>query len=91
MWKKLINYLFDIDDEDNIENKNIIDLFEYHYKVDNVYNNLILVDIDVDILNIERFQHVKLLNDVYIVRDIEHLPHNNEFKYRLTLISPDTE
>lgn len=85
-----INFLIDRRNKE-LESRGVIDLLDYHYKVDNVYNNLVLVDLDVDILDIERFQHVKLLNDEFIVRDIEFLPHNKDFKYKLTLILKENE
>ena len=81
----MFKYIMSLFNRDNKETTNLIDLLDYHYKVDNIYNDIILVDIDIDSLDIFRGQQVKLLNKIYIIDNVEFLPHNKDFKYRLTL------
>lgn len=86
----MINFfkkLFSFNDEFDIDNDNqkYIDLIDYHYKVNNIYGDLILLDLDVDICDLDINDRIKLLNDVYYIKNVEFLPHNANFKYRLTL------
>lgn len=83
----MFKYIMSLFNHDNKETTDLIDLLDYHYKVDNIYNDIILVDIDIDSLDIFRGQQVKLLNTIYIIDNVEFLPHNKDFKYRLTLIN----
>lgn len=81
----MFKYIMSLFNHDNKETTDLIDLLDYHYKVDNIYNDIILVDIDIDSLDIFRGQQIKLLNTIYIIDNVEFLPHNKDFKYRLTL------
>lgn len=78
-------------DDDIIKHEHIINLINYHYNVDNIYNNLVIVNLDVDICDISNGQMVKLLNKLYTVQHIEFIPSNINFRYKLCLIEYDNE
>ena len=67
----------------------VIDLIDYHYKVDNVYGDMVFVLIDVDTCDVEKGSIVKLLNKLYTVELIEYLPNNTKFNYKFVLIEYD--
>ena len=85
MYFDYINFLLDRRTE-RLESKKI-DLINYHYRVDNIYDDIVLVDLDVDECDLERGQEIILLNETYLLRDVEFLPHKNDFKFKLTLIN----
>lgn len=87
-FKKLLGIHID-DINDNHEQ--IINLINYHYNVDNIYNNLVIVNLDVDKCDISNGQIVKLLNKLYTVQHIEFIPSNVNFRYKLCLIEYDNE
>lgn len=86
MFFDYINFLLQQHD-DRIEKQGRIDLIDYHYRVDNIYDDVILVDLDVDDCDLEFGSQIILLNKTYTLRNVEFLPHKNDFKYRLTLIN----
>lgn len=86
-----IKFLFSTNNKKENKNHNIIDLIEYHYKVDNVYGNMVFIDLDLDYCDVENGQLVKLLNDIYVVINVEYLPHNTHFKYRMSMIKKDSD
>ena len=79
------------DNYEDIENIPIINLINYHYNVDNIYDDMVIVNLDVDSCNIERGQLVKLLNTIYEVHNTEFIPSNTNFRYKLCLIKQDNE
>lgn len=83
-----INFLLDRFDK---KTENMINLIDYHYKVDNIYNNIFLIDLDVDYCELNDGEQIRFLNKILTVRNVEYLPHNEKFKYRLTLIDQDAE
>lgn len=83
-----INFLLDRFDK---KTENMINLIDYHYKVDNIYNNIFLIDLDVDYCELNNGEQIRFLNKILTVRNVEYLPHNENFKYRLTLIDKDAE
>jgi hypothetical protein len=66
----------------NVEH-NIINMLDYHYRIDGIYNDLLIVDLDVETCEINKGQIVKILNKLYEVHNVEFIPSNNLFKYRL--------
>ena len=72
-----INFLLDRFDK---KTENMINLIDYHYKVDNIYNNIL-----------NDGEQIRFLNKILTVRNVEYLPHNEKFKYRLTLIDKNDE
>ncbi len=78
-----INFL--LDRHDKIVDNVVIDLLDYHYKVDNIYDEFVIVDLDVDTCDIVINQKIKLLNNIYKVLNIEFIPSNIKYRYRLTL------
>lgn len=64
----------------------VIDLLDYHYKVDNVYGEVVFVLVDIDTCDVERGSIIKLLNQLYTVEMIEYLPNNTNFNYKFVLI-----
>lgn len=87
-FKKLLGIPLD---NNNTEQQHIINLINYHYNVDNIYNNLVIVNLDVDMCDISNGQIVKLLNKLYTVQHIEFIPSNVNFRYKLCLIEYDNE
>lgn len=79
--KRLFGASHDINTPDNV-----IDLMDYHYKVDNIYGEVVFVLVDVDTCDVERGSIVKLLNQLYTVEMIEYLPNNTKFNYKFVLI-----
>lgn len=71
------------------ENNNYIDLINYAYKVYEIYNNLILVDIDIDTCNINKGTNIKLLNEIYTLANIEFYAYKNDYRWRLSLIKKE--
>lgn len=78
-------------DDINDKHEQIINLINYHYNVDNVYNNLVIVNLDVDVCDISNGQIIKLLNKLYTVQHVEYIPSNINFRYKLCLIEYDNE
>lgn len=68
--------------KNNIEH-NIINMLDYHYRIDGIYNDLLIVDLDVETCEINKGQIVKILNKLYEVHNVEFIPSNNLFNYRL--------
>ena len=52
-----INFL--LDRHDKIVDNVVIDLLDYHYKVDNIYDEFVIVDLDVDTCDIIINQKIK--------------------------------
>jgi hypothetical protein len=72
---------------DDVDTPNdVIDLLDYHYKVDNVYGEVVFVLVDIDTCDVERGSIIKLLNQLYTVEMIEYLPNNTNFNYKFVLI-----
>ena len=72
---------------DDIDTPNdVIDLIDYHYKVDNVYGEVVFVLVDIDTCDVEKGSIIKLLNQLYTVEMIEYLPNNTNFNYKFVLI-----
>ena len=79
--KKLI---YDINDE-SINNK-VINLIDYRYKVADIYNNIVFVDVDIESCHIDKGHPIKLLNKIYNLLEVEFYPHKEEYRWRLTLV-----
>ena len=72
---------------DDVDTPNdVIDLLDNHYKVDNVYGEVVFVLVDIDTCDVERGSIIKLLNQLYTVEMIEYLPNNTNFNYKFVLI-----
>lgn len=69
--------------------KDIVDLIEYAYKVHEIYNNLVLVDIDVDTCEIEKGTPILLLNEQYTLANTEFYMHKESYRWRLSLIKKE--
>jgi hypothetical protein len=69
--------------------KDIVDLIEYAYKVHEIYNNLVLVDIDVDTCEIEKGTPILLLNEEYTLANTEFYMHKESYRWRLSLIKKE--
>ena len=76
--------LFKSDNDSKIID-DIIDLLDYHYNVESVYLDIIIINLDVVECDIKRGQLIKFLNKIYQVYDIEHDPSNIQFKYKLII------
>ena len=69
--------------------RDIVDLIEYAYKVHEIYNNLVLVDIDVDTCEIEKGTPILLLNEEYTLANTEFYMHKESYRWRLSLIKKE--
>lgn len=69
--------------------KDFVDLIEYAYKVHDIYNNLVLVDIDIDKCTAIKGDVVKLLNEYYILANTEFYMHKPDYRWRLSLIKQE--
>jgi hypothetical protein len=81
--------MFNIFKKKKKENDNIIDLINYAYKVHDIYNNLVLVDIDIDKCTAIKGDVVKLLNEYYILANTEFYMHKPDYRWRLSLIKQE--
>lgn len=76
-------------DNRKIENENLIYLMDYHYRIEDIYGNMLFVDVDIDICEVENGVPIKLFNDIYTLANKEFLPYKKDFRWRLTLIKDD--
>jgi hypothetical protein len=84
-----IKRLFSSEDKKGIVNENIINLMEYHYRIDEIYGNMLFVDVDIDTCEVEKGHYIKLFNVLYTLANKEFLPYKKEFRWRLTLIKDE--
>ena len=61
------------EDVREIENENLIHLTNYQYRIDEIYGNMIFVDVDVDTCDVENGHLVKVFNEIYKLKDVKRL------------------
>ena len=69
-----------------LEEENLINLTNYHYRVDEIYGNMVFVDVDIDICEVENGHPIKLFNTIYILANKEFLAYKPNYRWRLTLV-----
>ena len=77
------------EDVREIENENLIHLTNYQYRIDEIYGNMIFVDVDVDTCDVENGHLVKVFNEIYILANKEHLSYKKDYRWRLTLVKDE--
>jgi hypothetical protein len=88
----MINFLkrlFGIDTNEyefNPDEKHIIDMLNYHYRVNGIYNDMIIIDLDVEECDIHKGQIIKVINKLYEVSNIDYNPNDISFKYKIIAI-----
>lgn len=71
------------------EEKKYVNLNDYHYKVSDIYNNMLFVDVDIDICEVEKGTQIRLLNTFYTLANKEFLSYKKDFRWRFTLIEKE--